>query len=92
MGDLLPGDLENSQDEIDKVNPFEPLLDEARSTLRQVMLNSKDVKVRVSTATEILDRGGQTKKPTSDGRAGTQILIKDSQVQLLVKAAKEAME
>ena len=91
MGDMLPVELDDKQ-EVTKANPYAPLLDEARSTLRQVMLNSKDTKMRVSTATEILDRGGETKKPTSGGAAGTQILIKDSQVQLLLKAAKEATE
>jgi hypothetical protein len=91
MGDLLPVALEDSQDVEAVANPYTPLLDEARSTLRQIMLNSKDNKIRVSTATEILDRGGETRKPSSVSSA-PQILIKDSQVQLLVKAAKEAIE
>jgi len=90
MGDLLPVALEDSQDAVEP-NPYAPLLDEARSTLRQIMLNSGDNKIRVSTATEILDRGGETKKPSSVA-AAPQILIKDSQVQLLVRAAKEAIE
>lgn len=89
---MLPVVLDESQDVDVEVNPYKPLLDEARSTLRQIMLNSKDAKIRVSTATEILDRGGETKKPTGGVGAGTQILIKDSQVQLLLKAAKEAIE
>ncbi len=89
MGDILPVELDNSQDVAVKSNPYAPLLDEARSTLRQVMLNSGDVRVRVNTATEILDRGGEMRKTMSV--TAPQILIKDSQIQLLVQAAKEAM-
>lgn len=68
-------------------NLFEPLVPEARSVLRQVMLNSKDKKLAVSTAESVLDRAGETKK--GEQKASQVVNITDSQVQLLVQTSKE---
>lgn len=78
-----------SEDEIAE-NLFEPLVADARSTLRRAMLNSRDQKLSVSVAESILDRAGKGKRNTGEA-GGTQIVISDSQVQLLMQAHKEAL-
>lgn len=71
-------------------NLFEPLVADARSTLRRAMLNSRDQKLSVSVAESILDRAGKGKRNNNEA-GGTQIVISDSQVQLLMQAHKEAL-
>jgi len=72
-----------------RANIFRPLVLEAKDVLRRSMLNSGDKKLAVSTALEVLDRAGETKK--TDTGISRPVIIKDSQVQLLVQVAKEVM-
>ena len=88
--DNLPVELDNRQVETPPANPYAPLLNEARSVLRRLLHNSATDKIKKEVATEILDRGGETKK--LEHKMMPQIIIKDSQVQLLVKAAQEALD
>ena len=57
--------------------------------LRRLMLNGNDKKLAGNMALEILDRAGETKK--TDLAVTKPVIIKDSQVQLLVQVAKEVM-
>ena len=76
-------------DEQIKENLFLPLVDDAKSTLRRAMLNSRDEKLAVTVAESILDRAGQGKK--REAVEQPQIIISESQVQLLVQAQREVM-
>lgn len=67
-------------------NMFLPLVPEAHDTLRRIMHNTDDEKLAQRIATSILDYAGQAKTPKGDTRP---IIIKDSQIQLLVQVAKE---
>ena len=89
--DNLPVEIDNQHLPETKTNPYAPLLDEARSVLRREMLNSKDSKLVIKVATEILDRGGESKKEDNSERQAP-IVIRDSHVQLLVKTALEVTE
>lgn len=71
-------------------NLFKPLVNDARSTLRRLMLNSKNEKIQRETAESVLDRAGETKKV--DNRVATQIIIKDSQINMLAQVAKELLD
>jgi len=68
---------------------FDPLVADAVSTLRRAMLNSQDEKLAVNVAEGILDRAGQGRKSSS---SGAQIVISDSNINLLLQAQKEALE
>lgn len=78
-----------TEDEV-RENLFIPLVNDAKSTLRRAMLNSHDEKLAVSVAESILDRAGQGKK--REAAEATQVVINDSNVQLLLQAQKEVME
>jgi hypothetical protein len=67
-------------------NIFEDLVPEAKSVLRRLMHNSRDEKIIRGTAVDILDRAGVKAKEAAQSAP---ILIKDSQVQLLVQVAAE---
>lgn len=71
-----------------KENLFEPMIPEARSALRRLMLNSSNEKIVRETAESVLDRAGQTKKV--EDRVQPVVNISESHVQLLVQASKEA--
>lgn len=71
-------------------NLFKPLVNDARSTLRRLMLNSRNEKIQRETAESVLDRAGETKK--ADNRVATQIIIKDSQINMLAQVAKELLD
>jgi hypothetical protein len=71
-------------------NLFKPLVNDARSTLRRLMLNSRNEKIQRETAESVLDRAGETKK--QDNRIATQIIIKDSQINMLAQVAKELLD
>ena len=68
-------------------NYFEDLVPEAKSVLRRVMPNTGDKKLAKSTAVDILEFAGRRKEAPSEQRPP--VLIKDSNVQLLVTAASE---
>jgi len=78
-----------STDLVIKTNPYLPLVPEATAVLRQIMHTSQDEKVKMSIAKDILTGAGVTKDQTASDRP---ILIKDSQVQLLIQVAKEVSE
>ena len=67
---------------------FIPLVQTAVAQLEWLMLNSEDEKIVVSTCKDVLDRAGATKKPERD--MAPVIEIRDSDVRLMVQAAKEA--
>jgi hypothetical protein len=69
-----------------KPNPYLPLVPEATAVLRQIMHTTLDEKVRAGIAKDILNGAGVTK---DQGETSRPILIKDSQVQLLIQVAKE---
>lgn len=71
-------------------NLFKPLVPDARSTLRRLMLNSSNEKIARETAESILDRAGETKKESA--RSSINLQISDSQINILVQAAKEALD
>jgi len=72
-----------------EANPYKEMAPEARSVLRRLMYNSRNEKIRKETAMDILDRAGEAgMKPENFQRP---IIIKDSQVVLLLKAAQEAL-
>lgn len=75
-----------SEEEIAE-NLFEPMVQEARSTLRRAMLNTRDQKLAVSVAESILDRAGHAKKKEADG--GTTIVISESNINLLLEAQRD---
>lgn len=68
-------------------NIFRPLVPEAKDVIRRLMLNNGDKKLAGSMALEVLDRAGETKKTSTE--VSRPVIIKDSQVQLLVQVAKE---
>lgn len=74
----------------EKENLFRPMVPEAKSYLRSVMLNSRDIKLGISIAQDILDRAGEVKK--QDNRAAIVINITDSQINLLAQGAREVEE
>lgn len=84
--DLMNAGL--SKDEI-KESLFDPLVNDARKTLRRVLLNARDEKLAVNVAESILDRAGRGRKNTN---TGTQIVISESNINLLLQAQKEALE
>ena len=75
--------------EAQEQNLFKPLIPDAVSTLRKLMLNSKNEKIMRETAESVLDRAGQTKK--QDTREKAKVVINDSQINILIQAAKEAL-
>jgi len=79
-----------SDDVQEKENLFKPMVPEAKSYLRSIMLNGRDVKLGISIAQDILDRAGEVKK--QDTRAAIVINITDSQINLLAQGAKEVEE
>ena len=68
-------------------NLFLPLVGEAHSILRRAMHNS-DQKLAVQTAKDILDYAGQKREAVREQR---QVIVKDSQIQILVQVLKEAL-
>lgn len=70
-------------------NIFRPLVPEAKDVVRRLMLDNGDKKLAGSMALEVLDRAGETKKTSTE--ISRPIIIKDSQVQLLVQVAKELL-
>lgn len=84
----LPVELPENSQAIEEKNLFEPLVGDAMSTLRKLMLNTKNEKIARETAETILDRAGKTKKV--EERLRPVVNITDSHVQLLVAASKEA--
>jgi len=68
-------------------NLFVPLINEARQVIRRAMHNSLNEKLAVSTAQDVLDRAGQTRKVES--RVQYPIVITNSQVLLLARVAQE---
>ena len=85
-GEIQDSDVYNRQ-QLVKQNIFRPLVLEAKDVLRRTMLNGPDKKLAVNTALEVLDRAGETKK--TDNITSRPVIIKDSQVQLLVQVAGE---
>lgn len=71
-------------------NLFRELVPDAKSTLRRLMLNSRNEKIQRETAESVLDRAGETKK--GETRAQTQIIINDSQINMLTQVAKELFD
>lgn len=69
---------------------FKPLIPDAVRVIRRAMLNQTDAKLGVSVAQDLLDRVAGTSKQKE--RIATPIVIKDSQVQLLVASMQEARE
>ena len=68
---------------------FAPLVEKAVDQLEWLMLNSDDEKMVMNTAQDILDRAGASKKP--EQTLAPVIEIRDSEVKLLVEAAKETV-
>lgn len=87
-GDIQTADVYDNQLETRK-NIFRPLVPEAKDVLRRLMLNGADKKLAGNMALEVLDRAGETKK--TDQEITKPVIIKNSQVQLLVQTAKEVM-
>jgi hypothetical protein len=81
--ELVP--VENESDAV--ANIFEPLVKDAQSTLRRLMLNSGDPKIAAKVAESILDRAGHGTARNSETK-GT-IVISQSEVNLLVQTQKE---
>ena len=71
-------------------NLFKPLVPDAYRVIRRAMLNQTDAKLGVAVAQDVLDRAGETRKPQE--RIRPHIVIKDSQIQLLVAGMQEAKE
>lgn len=69
-------------------NLFKPLVKDATSTLRRLMLNTSNEKIARETAESILDRAGETKREAMKSTVAVQ--ISDSQINVLMTAAKEA--
>lgn len=73
-------------------NLFEPLVSEARLTLRRCMhFGGKDARAKADIAQDILDRAGKTKKRDLAVNQGNTFIFNNSDVQLLVRAAEEAI-
>lgn len=93
MSDMLANSNSNVTEVIDEANDknmFEPLVGDAVSTLRRLMLNSRNEKIQRETAESVLDRAGKTKK--QDIRNKPQVIITDSQINVLMQAAQEALD
>lgn len=71
-------------------NIFRPLIPDAQRVIRRAMLNGKDQKLAVQVAQDVLDRAGETKK--SEQRHAAQVVITDSQVNLLMQAFEESID
>ena len=71
-------------------NMFLDLVQDAKSSLRRLMLNSTNEKIIRETAESVLDRAGKTKKVSEISRPV--VHITDSHIQLLVQASKEIAE
>lgn len=70
---------------------FEDLVGDAKAALRRALFNSPDKKTIVSVATTILEMAGQREKVRSKYAGEVSrvpILIKDSNVQLLLETAR----
>lgn len=71
------------------VNLFKPLVGDAHSVLRRIMLNSRDDKLAAATAKDVLMFAGAKPKEVTPPPP---VLIKDSHVQLLINVAKELQD
>lgn len=71
-------------------NLFADLVPEAKMVLRQLMHNSSDSKLRRSTAVDIIEAAGA--KADRGQMMLPPIMIKDSQVALLLAGAREIQE
>lgn len=69
-------------------NLFKVLVPDAVHVLRRAMLNGRDQKLAVSTAQDVLDRAGETKK--NDIREAAPVHISDSNVQFLLQVLNES--
>lgn len=69
----------------DKVNPLESLKTDAAESLRRILYTSKDEKVVTKVATDILNSLKDNREDSA-----RPIVIKDSQIQILMQVAKEA--
>lgn len=78
---------EQSSDVSSGKNIFKELVPDAKRTLRRTMLMSRDNKLALETAKDVLDRAGETKKV--EERAQRSVVISNSQIQLLLQVAKE---
>jgi hypothetical protein len=80
----------NGSDSIEELytKKFRELVDTAVEELTWLMENSGDDKDRIKICQDILDRAGATRKP--ERQNAPIIIIKDSEVALLVQAAREA--
>ncbi len=87
---VIDKELVEQGDEFIKTNLFRPLVEDARSTLRRLMLNTDNDKLAFSVAESIMDRAGETKKNSAP--TGSQVVITDSQVQLLLQVQKEVLD
>lgn len=90
MSDIT-ADGENSVTEVaestEDKNMFKPLVPDAISTLRRLMLNSRNEKIQRETAESVLDRAGATKK--QETREKPSVVISDSQINVMLQAAQE---
>lgn len=75
------------QEQKPKENVFREMVPDARRTLRRVMLMSRDSKLAVETAKDVLDRAGETKKV--EERAQRPVVITNSQINLMLQVARE---
>lgn len=73
---------------VSRDNLFRVLVPDALHVVRRAMLNGKDQKLAVSTAQDVLDRAGETKK--NDVRESAPVHISDSNVQFLLQVLKES--
>lgn len=71
-------------------NMFRSLVPDAKSVIRRAMLNNRDQKLAVQVAQDVLDRAGETKK--SEQKQTAQVVITDSQVNLLMQAFEESLD
>ena len=69
---------------------FDDLVESAVNRLKWIMTNSDDERTVVRIAQDLLDRAGASKK-TAEQEQGTQVIIRDSDVKLLIQAAREAL-
>jgi hypothetical protein len=70
---------------LDKVNPLEDLKSDAVETLRRILYTSRDEKNVTKLATDIINNLKDTREDAS-----RPIVIKDSQIQILLQVAKES--
>ena len=83
--ELVVTDLDENGPE--EPNLFVPLVPDAQQVVRQTMLFSSNEKLRVSTAQDVLDRAGHTRK--QEGKPTTPIVITNSQVAIMSGVAEE---